>query len=147
MKLLATTLAATVLTASVGCNAIDRILNPQPTYQAAGARTVVPPMFLFTRYAPLATWLDTQVRVQIIDTPLRSVFDHPALRGFHYRIIKAPKANPLVNIDRLSMTRRQLLYGLAHDHQLQMTPAYGPDGEILHIEIRSRDVNVAREVQ
>ena len=132
--------------ALTGCSVIDKVLNPQPAYSAAGPRTVVPPGFLYTRYAPLNNWLNTPVRVQIIDIPLRSVFDHPALRGFHYRVIKTPKSNPLVNIDRVAMTRRQLLYCLSHDHQLQMTPAYGPDGEILHIEIRSRDGSVARAI-
>jgi hypothetical protein len=85
------------------------------------------------------------VRVQIIDVPLSDVFNQPALRGLEYVIVKAPPVNPLINIDKLAMTRRQLLWVIAHDHQLHMTPSYGSGGVIRYIEIRSRSIDLPSE--
>ena len=116
--------------------------DPQPLNLAADPRAVVPPDFLFSRYHPLNEWLDQAVRVQIMDVPLMDVFNHQTLRGLQYTWVKVPTSNPLVNIDKLAMTRRQLLWALAHDHQLHMTPAFGPNGEVISIEIRSRSVDL-----
>jgi hypothetical protein len=106
---------------------------------------VVPQDFLFTRYAPLNQWLDEAVRVQILDVPLMKVFDHPTLRGLHYHFVSLPPDNPLINIDKIAMTRRQLLWAIGHDHQLHMTPHYGSRGEVTHIDIRSRSIDFATE--
>ena len=100
---------------------------------------VVPQDFLFNRYTPLNGWLDTSVRVLILDTPLKSCFDHEALRGIRYQWVIAPKENPVINIDRVAMTRRQLLWALAQDHLIQMTPKFGPQGELEYLELRSRN--------
>ena len=144
LRLLIPSIAALCLSA---CDTMDQIFEPQPLNQAADAKAVVPPDFLYTRYAPLNTWLDEAVRVQILDTPLLSTFTHPALRGLQYQIVTAPHENPIVNIDKLAMTRGQLLWVLAHDHQLHMTPHYGSHGEVTHIEIRSRSVDLPKGSQ
>lgn len=121
--------------------------NPQPRGNAADPRAVVPADFLFTRYAPLNHWLDTPVRVQILDEPLLDVFQHPALRGLAYDIVKMPSANPRITIDKLALTRRQLLWVLSQDYQLHMTPAFGGDGVLRCIEIRSRGVDLPKALR
>lgn len=123
------------------CSVMDRI-NPKPKNLAADPLAVVPPDFLLTRYQPLNAWLDEAVRVQIMDVPLMEVFNHPSLRGLQYVIVKPPTANPLVTIDKIAMTRRQLLWSISHDHQLHMTPSFGSRGEVRYIEIRSRSVDL-----
>lgn len=120
------------------CETVDKIFDPQPPGMAADPMAVVPQDFLYTRYAPLNHWLDEAVRVQILDVRLMSVFDHPTLRGLHYHFVTRPSQNPLLNIDKLAMTRRQLLWSIGHDHQLHMTPVFGSRGEVTHIDIRSR---------
>jgi hypothetical protein len=120
-----------------GCTVMDQV-NPQPRGYAADPAAVVPGDFLFTRYQPLNAWLDEAVRVQILDVPLMEVFHHPALRGLEYVIVRPPPQNPLITIDKLALTRRQLLWALAQDHQLHMTPSFGAYGEIRYVEIRSR---------
>jgi hypothetical protein len=122
-----------------GCTAIDLLLDPQPKFKAADAMAVVPNDFLFTRYPPLNRWLDTPMRTLILDTPLKACFDHEALRGIRYQWIIEPKENPIINIDRVAITRRQLLWCLAQDHLIQMTPKFGPSGELEYLELRSRD--------
>ncbi len=124
------------------CETYDRLTEPQPPGHAEDVNAVVPQEFLFSRYEPLNRWLDEAVRVQIMDVPLMDVFHHPALRGLQYVIVKAPPQNPLINIDKLALTRRQLLWAIAHDHQLHMTPSFGPAGDVTCIEIRSRSVDL-----
>jgi hypothetical protein len=129
------------------CETVDRMFDPQPHNHAEDPMAVVPPEFLHTRSVSLNQWLDEAVRVQIIDVPLLNVFDHPALRGLQYQIIKYPAQNPLINIDKLALTHRQLLWVIAHDYQLHMTPHYGPRGEVMYIEIRSRSVDLPKSVR
>ena len=42
---------------------------------------------------------------------------------------------------------RKLLWAQSHDHQLHMTPSYGRRGEVSHIEIRSRSVDLPESGQ
>jgi hypothetical protein len=114
------------------------LLDPKPKNQAADKLAVVPAEFLFTRYGPLNQWLDSMVRVQIFDVPLKEVIYEPALRGINYKIIQAPLENPTIFIDKIAMTRRQLLWALAQDHQLHLTPVFDGEGGPACIEIRSR---------
>ena len=115
------------------------IFDPKPTGMAADKNAVVPSDFLFSRYEPLNTWLDTPVRVQIYDVPLAEVINEPCLRGINVRVIQRPAVNPLIFIDKLALTRRQLLWTLAQDHQLHLTPVFDPNGGPAWIEIRSRE--------
>lgn len=134
--------ALALILSLTSCDTYDRITEPQPRGHAEDANAVVPQDFLFTRYAPLNTWLDQAVRVQILDVPLMDVFRHPALRGLEYVFVKSPPQNPLITIDKLALTRRQLLWALSQDYQLHMTPSFGRHGEVSHIEIRSRSVDL-----
>ena len=119
------------------CDTMDRMFEPQPKNMATDPIAVVPSGFLLTRYAPFNHWLDTPVRVQILDTPLMDIFHHPALRGLQYVVMKAPPKNPVISIDKLALTRRQLLWSLSQDYQLHMTPSFNGKGELSCIEIRS----------
>ncbi len=132
----------TLVLPMTSCEVYDRVFWPQPGGHAQDAKAVVPREFLFTRYAPLNAWLDEAVRVQIMDVPLLDVFNHQALRGLNYVFVKKPQQNPLVTMDKLALTRRQLLWALSHDHQLHMTPSFGAKGEVSWIEIRSRSVDL-----
>ncbi len=122
-----------------GCRTVDRILDEQPSFKAADPAAVVPREFLYTKYEPLNRWMDQAVRVQIMDMSLLSVFEHPCLRGFHYKFLRRPPRAHVINMDKLAMTRRQILWALSHDYQLRFSPKYGMDGEVLYIEISSRE--------
>jgi len=100
-------------------------------------KSVLPQDFLYTKYTPLNAWLDTPINVQILDVPLRDVFALPCLRGLEYRIISLPKVHPRITMSHMAMTRRQLLWALAQDHQLRMTAVFGENGQASHIDIRN----------
>lgn len=130
---------------AVLCPSCD-VFGPKPKYKAVDPNAVVPPDFLFTRYAPLNSWLDTAVRVQIFDVPLTEVIHEPPLRGLNYQFINPPVTNPTIFIDKVGMTRRQLLWALSQDYQLHMTPVFGPDGKSAVLELRSREAtNAAKD--
>jgi hypothetical protein len=130
--------ARLLVTLLVLCCSSCGLFQPKPKYKAADKMSVVPPDFLYSRYEPLNRWLDTKVRVQIFDVPLSQVIHEPALRGINYRVVQRPVENPLIFIDKIAMTRRQLLWSLAQDHQLHLTPVFDVDGGPAVIEIRSR---------
>lgn len=115
------------------------LFDPKPPLRAADKMAVVPPDFLFTRYEPLNRWLDTPVRVQIYDVPLSRVVYEPCLRGINVRVIQPPVTDPVLFIDKIALTRRQLLWSLAQDYQLHLTPAFDTAGGPAAIEIRSRE--------
>ena len=121
----------------VGCTLFD----PKPPGKAFDKMAVVPPDFLYSRYEPMNRWLDTAVRVQIFDVPLTRVIYEPCLRGINVRVIQAPVENPNIFIDKLALTRRQLLWSLAQDHQLHLTPVFDANGGPAWIEIRSRQAS------
>jgi hypothetical protein len=129
---------AAALLLAVACPSCG-LFDPKPKYKAVDPNAVVPQNFLFTRYTPLNDWLDTAVRVQIFDVPLTQVFNEPALSGLNYRWVNQPLSNPTIFIDKLGLTRRQLLWAIGQDYQLHMTPVFGPDGRTATIEIRSRE--------
>jgi hypothetical protein len=114
------------------------IFDPHPQYHAADPMAVVPPEFLLSRYAPLNRWLDTPVRVQMYDVPLSQVTQQPCLRGINYSVKQVPSENPNVFIDKLALTRRQLLWSLSQDYQLHMSISFDATQGPACIEIRSR---------
>ncbi len=127
-------LATLALLGLPGCGMFD----PHPNYHAADRMAVVPPEFLHSRYGPLNAWLDTPVRVQIYDVPLSKITQEPCLRGINYRVKQVPSENPNIFIDKLALTRRQLLWSLSQDYQLHMSLAFDSAQGPACIEIRSR---------
>lgn len=122
---------------ALSCSACG-LLDPKPKYKAADPMAVVPVEFLFSRYEPLNRWLDTPVRVQIFDVPLSHVIHQPCLTGINYRVIEMPEDDPIIFLDKIALTRRQLLWSLAQDYQLHLTPVFDAHGGPARIEIRSR---------
>lgn len=109
----------------------------RPDYKPHDKLAVVPQEFLYTSHAPFNDWLDTPVHIQITDVPLTDVFEHPALRELRVVWVTRPVENPLVTIHRLGITRRQLLWALGQDHQLNLLAQTVPGGKS-YVEIRSR---------
>jgi hypothetical protein len=145
MKRLALILTAGLAVLLPSCKSYKEATgDPQPDNKAYDIDAVTPPEFLFSRSEGLNKWLDTPVRVQIHDVPLMEIFRHDCLRGLQYSVVKRPQKNPVVTIDKIAMTRRQILWSLSHDYQLHMTPAYNSKGNVSHIEIRSRSVDLPK---
>lgn len=132
---------AVALSLISGCSPLSAF-NPRPKQNIFDPKAVVPPDFLFTRYEPFNRWLDQPVVVQIYDVPLVEVFEQPALRGLRYRFVTRPDPNIRVTVDRVALTRRQLLWSIAQDHQLHMTPRFSADGGPAVVEIRSRHLTL-----
>ncbi len=115
-----------------------RLLDPKPNLRADDPLVVVPARFLYTRYNPINEWLDEPVRVVIQDTPLTEVFELPVFARMKYRLSHMPVENPEVNIYSNGMSRRQILWSIAHENGLRMTPVYrGPD-QPAYLDIRSK---------
>lgn len=112
-----------------------KMVGPFKPYDA---RAVIPQDFLYSKYQPLNRWLDTPVHIQIIDKRLLDIFNEPALQGLDLRVVKAPKLNPVVTMKHIAMTRRQLLWSLAQDYQLDMTLMFGEFGQGSYVDIRAR---------
>jgi hypothetical protein len=134
--------AATVAVTGFSCRPFIGIKQPYTPYDVQG---VVPQTFLYTKYAPLNQFLDTPVYVQIDEVSLDQVFSHPALQPLNYRFSRKPVGKmPIVSIHQLGLTRRQLLWGLAKDYQLQMFPVLDPYGSCF-IEIRANRQSLLKE--
>lgn len=102
------------------------------------AQSVIPAEFLYSKYGPVNHWLDTPVHVQIMDTHLMDVFEHPTLRGLRFKIVKSPKMNPVITMNHIAMTRRQLLWSISQDYQLTMTAVFGENGSPSYVDIRAK---------
>lgn len=102
------------------------------------ARAVIPQDFLYSKYQPLNDWLDTPVQIQIMEKRLLDVLNEPALRGLAIRVVRAPRLNPVITMKHLAMTRRQLLWTLAQDYQLDMTLIFLEYDQGGYIEVRAR---------
>ena len=82
--------------------------------------------------------MDTPVRVYYNEVPLEEIFNNAPLIGLSYNFIKKPKESPLVSIDSIGITRRQLLWAIAHDNNLNMSLKALPNGHPSEIIIRDR---------
>lgn len=133
------TLAKAVVTLAAcsvlgGCGLFD----PKPRFRADEPTAVLPQNFLYTPYRPMNEWLDTPMRVIVQDLPLDQVFSHPVFAGMNYRLHDMPSDNPIINFDGIGLTRRQMLWSIAHEFGLQMTPIFrGPDSPA-YIDIRRK---------
>ena len=119
-------------------------LSPQANLSPARPKALLPQEFLFTDYAPLNDWLDTAVRVHMTKVPLSEVFQEPALAGLNHRLSDMPvyeeeEEEPLITIDELALTRRQLLWAIGQDYKLAMVPKFDPLGGTSYIDIRSKE--------
>ena len=114
-------------------------LVPKPDYKPHDKLAVVPQEFLYTDNHSFNEWLDTPLRLQITDMPLTEVFRHPALRELEVVWVGSLRENPRITIHRVAITRRQILWSMAQDHQLLMLPVIRP-GQQSYVEIRQRPI-------
>ncbi len=115
------------------------LLDPKPTFEAAAPRAVTPITFLYTNYEPFNEWLDTPAHVVIEDIPLNDLFASSLLQPMNYRLNNMPPENPKVSIKSIGMTRRQLLWSVAHEYGLRMTPKYYGTTEESFVEITGKN--------
>jgi len=114
------------------------IFNPKPKPGLVEAKAAVPADFLFSWHAPYNKWMDSPVRVYYNEVPLEEIFKNAPLTGLSYNFIKKPKEIALVSIDSIGITRRQLLWAIAHDNNLSMSLKSLPNGHPSEIIIRHR---------
>lgn len=111
------------------------LLLPKPDFKPHDKLAVVPQDFLFSTNRAFNEWLDTPLQIHFTELPLREVFAHPALRDLNVRWVGTIDGSPRVTIHRVAITRRQLLWAVAQDHQLLMTAIAVPNGDS-YVEIR-----------
>ena len=114
------------------------IFNPKPKPGLVEPKAAVPADFLFSWHAPYNKWMDSPVRVYYNEVPLEEIFKNAPLTGLSYNFINKPKESPLVSIDSIGITRRQLLWAIAHDNNLSMSLKSLPNGHPSEIIIRAR---------
>ncbi len=114
------------------------IFNPKPKPGLVEPKAAVPADFLFSWHAPYNKWMDEPVRVYYNEVSLEEIFKNAPLLGLSYNFIKKPKKTPLVSIDSIGITRRQLLWAIAHDNNLSMSLKSLPNGHPSEIIIRDR---------
>ncbi len=111
----------------------------KPDFKPHDKLAVVPQDFLFSTNRAFNDWLDTPLHIQITEVPLKEVFHHPALRELSVVWVGRLRDNPHVTVHRVAITRRQLLWSMAQDHQLLMIAVPVPGGQS-YVEIRQRPV-------
>ncbi len=137
-RTLARLLAAALVTlAFSGC----KLFLEKPTPSLIEPRAAVPREFLFSWHEPYNEWMDAPVRVYYNKVPLDQIFSEAPFEGLSYRFIEQPEDMPLVSVDTLGISRRQLLWSVAHDNNLQMSLKTLPDGQPSVVIIRHRGDN------
>jgi len=113
---------------------------PKPNYALVQPKVVVPADFLYSPDNAFNEWMDTGVRVSYHKVPLDQIFRNAPFVKLKYEVYEKPEIMPLVTFDSLGITRRQLLWAVAHDNNLKMTLKTLPNGEPTAVVIRSRDL-------
>ena len=114
------------------------IFMEKPHLSLVEPRAVVPGDFLFSFHEPYNEWMDTPHRVYYHKVPLNEVFHRKPFTKLVYTLGEMPRDMPLISIDALGITRRQLLWMLAHDNQLKMSLISDEAGHPMEIIIRWR---------
>ncbi|MDB4673713.1 hypothetical protein OAF27_02750 [Verrucomicrobiales bacterium] len=128
-----------------GCLTSCETIVPTSERQSSAPMAVVPQKFLYNTYEPLNTWLDTPVEVYMIDIPVEDVFNQPVFADLNYEITNIPDSGKLVNIESFGITRRQLLWAIAHDNGLRMRARHGSEDAESFIEITGRSRSTGDE--
>jgi hypothetical protein len=114
------------------------IFVEKPTPSFVEPRAAVPRDFLFSWHKPYNEWMDAPVRVYYSKVPLDQVLANPPFTRFKYYVVEKPDTMPIVTIDSLGISRRQLLWSMAHDYNLHMSLKTLPDGHPSEVLIRYR---------
>lgn len=114
------------------------IFEQRPKPGLVEPSAAVPVDFLFSWHKPYNKWMDTPIRVYYNEVSLEEIFKNDPLTGLSYKFVKKPEIMPLVSIDSMGITRRQLLWAIAHDNNLHMSLRSLPNGQPSQILIRDR---------
>ena len=114
------------------------ILEQRPKPGLVEPSAAVPGDFLFSWHTPYNKWMDSPVRVYYNEVSLEEIFENAPLSGLSYNFIKKPDQIPLVSMDSIGITRRQLLWAIAHDNNLHMSLKSLPNGHPSEVIIRYR---------
>ena len=117
------------------------IFIEKPRLSLHNPRAVVPSDFLFSWHKPYNEWMDAPNRVYYHKVPLDQVFRRPPFTKLEYTLGEMPPEIPTISVDSLGISRRQLLWLIAHDNQLQMSLITDEDGMPSRIIIRWRGEN------
>ena len=131
-------LAAIAAAAVALCLGSCGIFEEKPHPSLVEPRAAVPRDFLFSWHEPYNEWMDTPVRVYYNEVPLDCIFENQPFTRLSYQWVKRPEEVPLVSIDSMGITRRQLLWSIAHDYNLHMSLKTLPDGHPNTVLIRDR---------
>ncbi len=110
----------------------------KPRLSLSQPRAVVPSDFLFSWHKPYNEWMDTPNRVYYHEVPLDKIFQNPPFTKLRYTLGEMPPEMPEISIDSLGITRRQLLWMIAHDNQLHMSLMTDSEGYPTEVIIRWR---------
>ncbi len=114
------------------------LFRERPTPSLVEPRAAVPRDFLFSWHEPYNEWMDAPVRVYYNKIPLDQVLANPPFTRLRYTVVERPDKMPLVTMDSLGISRRQLLWSIAHDYNLHMSLKTLPDGHPNEVLIRYR---------
>ena len=134
LSLLLASTAAAILLGS--CN----LFNPVPDYRIVEPEAVVPKSFLYNPDPTYNAWMDTPLRINYHKVSIESIFSDCPFAGFSYALFEIPDDLEPVTIHALGHTRRQLLWGIAHDNNLKMTLHLTRGGRPSIVHIRWRGV-------
>lgn len=109
--------------------------GPFPAYDELA---VIPEDFLYTKYGPLNRWLDTPVRVYFRNLSIREALNQPALRGLKFQLEGKIPHDEKLTMNRIAITRRQLLWSIAQDNQLVMIPIFGEGQEPSYVLVHPK---------
>mgnify|MGYP004117864445 FL=1 len=127
-----------ILVALLTCLGSCGIFQEKPNPGLVAPNATVPQDFLFSWNKPYNAWMDSPVRVYYNAVPLDQIFNNSPFIRLSYTFAEKPAEMPLVSIDTLGLTRRQLLWSIAHDNNLQMILRTLPNGHPSEVIIRDR---------
>jgi len=118
------------------------IFLEKPRHKLVEPKAVVPGSFLFSWDKEYNAWMDTPNRIYYHNTPLSEVFQNEPFTRLVYELYDMPAEQPLVSIDSLGITRRQVLWVLCHDYNLKMSLRSLSDGKPESVIVRWRGGDV-----
>jgi hypothetical protein len=121
------------------------IFQEKPNPGLVEPSATLPEDFLFSWHKPYNAWMDSPVRVYYNQVPLDQIFENSPFIRLSYKFNEKPAEMPLVSMDTLGITRRQLLWSIAHDNNLQMILKTLPNGHPSEVIIRDRGDNNKNE--
>lgn len=120
------------------------IFLEKPRHTLVEPKAVVPSRFLFSWDKDYNEWMDTPNRVYYHRTPLSQVLQNAPFTRLTYELYDMPEEEPLITIDSLGFTRRQILWVLCNDYNLKMSLRTLSDGKPESVIVRWRGGEVQK---